>query len=145
MLRRRFYPIFRPEQYKLVCTEGSGLLLESLANNESFRRHCDDVKPAVSLGKNEEHTNWIDNQAHQRENANNQDLVPDMTEEPVNSPADVTAQHPNEDRATRPRRKTRLPATCVVLMEAGCVQRLERKIFWLFKRYSVRTAMLSFI
>ena len=110
MQRCKFDPIFGPELYKVLCTEGSGLLLESLADNKSFRRHCDDVKPAVSQGKIEDHTIWIENQAHQTENANNQDPVPDMTEEPVIAPAGVTAQHPNEDRATRPRRETRLPA-----------------------------------
>ena len=110
MQRCKFDSIFGPELYKVLCTEGSGLLLESLADNKSFRRHCDDVKPAVSQGKIEDHTIWIENQAHQTENANNQDPVPDMTEEPVIAPAGVTAQHPNEDRATRPRRETRLPA-----------------------------------
>ncbi|XP_065060623.1 uncharacterized protein K02A2.6-like [Rhopilema esculentum] len=83
MQRCKFDPIFGPELYKVLCTEGSGLLLESLADNKSFRRHCDDVKPAVSQGKIEDHTIWIENQAHQTENANNQDPVPDMTEEPV--------------------------------------------------------------
>ena len=79
-IRCKFDPMFGPTPFKVIKSQGNGLILERSSDNRIFRRHCDDVKPIfkenvdeLSLPESRPDTLWIWNQPNYDIPANNQE------------------------------------------------------------------------